>query len=127
MAGKNWADVSVEVRVLSAHAQRLALSIGHIPRLWQQRAFSRSVDNRARSSSCLRPPQHVRHRRMLAFADDAALARLVIAAAQRRSPLPASKLSDRAVRRSGTNSHGKVADGYCFSVDVIYACWFYIT
>src|SRR6516162_8113287 len=31
---------------------------------------------------------------MLALADDAALARLVIAAAQRRSPLPASKLSE---------------------------------
>ena len=31
---------------------------------------------------------------MLALADDAALARLVIAAAQRRLPLPASKLSE---------------------------------
>jgi hypothetical protein len=30
------------------HAQRLALSIGHIPRLWQQKAFSGSVDERAR-------------------------------------------------------------------------------
>jgi hypothetical protein len=34
---------------------------------------------------------------MLAFADDAALARLVIAAAQRRATSTASKLSDRAV------------------------------
>jgi hypothetical protein len=41
-------------------------------------------------SSCLRPPlvsPHVLHSRMLAFADDAALARLVIAAAQRRARL----------------------------------------
>jgi hypothetical protein len=36
---------------------------------------------------------------MLALADDAALARLVIAAAQRRARLPASKLSDHAVER----------------------------
>jgi hypothetical protein len=34
---------------------------------------------------------------MLGFADDAALARLVIAAAQRRARLPLDELSDRAV------------------------------
>ena len=70
---------------------------------------------------------------MLALADDAALARLVIAAARqgrarlppRSFPIARSRACPCGLERSpDANSHGKVADGYCFSVDVIYACWF---
>src|SRR5262249_27549383 len=56
----------------------------------------RSVTN-GRSRDALRPnafSERVAPPATLALADDAALARLVIAAAQRRSPLPASKLSE---------------------------------
>ena len=44
---------TIQVRPKSAarkYAQGLALSIGHISRLWKQKAFCRSVDERARSS-----------------------------------------------------------------------------
>src|SRR5262249_30755435 len=36
---------------VSKYAQGLALSIGHISRLWQQKAFSESVDDRAARNS----------------------------------------------------------------------------
>jgi hypothetical protein len=42
---------------------------------------------------------------MLALADDAALARLVIAAAQRRAHLPRRELSDRAVEGMPARPH----------------------
>src|SRR5262249_10137004 len=50
--------------------------------------FSAAAHDPPARLSCLRPPQHVRQSAMLAFADDTALARLVIAAAQRRARLP---------------------------------------
>jgi hypothetical protein len=59
--------------------------------------------------SCLRPPQPVRQSRMLAFADDAALARLVIAAAQRRACLPprqAFRSLGRGHARAGSTVRG---------------------
>jgi len=51
---------------------------------------------------------------MLALADDAALARLAIAAAQRRSPLPVSKLSDRAV--DGMPARSRMVSGRLISL-----------
>src|SRR5262245_30808393 len=64
--------------------------------LISQTFLPRSVTN-GRSRDALRPNAfsgRVAPPATLALADDAALARLVIAAAQRRSPLPASKLSE---------------------------------